>query len=41
VIDAYLGSHHDAPITEEDEQQRLAASEAELASEIAANEEKS
>ena len=41
VIDAYLGSHHDAPVTEEDEQERLAASEAELASEIAANEEKS
>jgi neutral amino acid transport system ATP-binding protein len=40
VIDAYLGSHHDAPISEEDEQERLAAGEAELASEIAANEEK-
>ena len=24
VIDAYLGSHHDAAITEEDEQERLA-----------------
>ncbi len=32
VIDAYLGSHHDAPISEEDEQQRLAEDEAELRS---------
>jgi neutral amino acid transport system ATP-binding protein len=30
VIDAYLGSHHDAPLTEEDEQEQLAAAEAEL-----------
>ena len=27
VIDAYLGSHHDAPLTEEDEQQVLAEAE--------------
>jgi neutral amino acid transport system ATP-binding protein len=30
VIDAYLGSHHDAPLTQEDEEQQLAAAEAEL-----------
>jgi branched-chain amino acid transport system ATP-binding protein len=30
VIDAYLGSHHDAPLTVEDEQAQLAAAEAEL-----------
>jgi neutral amino acid transport system ATP-binding protein len=30
VIDAYLGSHHDAPLTAEDEQEQLAAAEAEL-----------
>jgi neutral amino acid transport system ATP-binding protein len=30
VIDAYLGGHHDAPLTEEDEQEQLAAAEAEL-----------
>jgi neutral amino acid transport system ATP-binding protein len=30
VIDAYLGSHHDAPLTAEDEQAQLAAAEAEL-----------
>ncbi len=33
VIDAYLGSHHDAPISEDDEQQRLAEDEAELLAE--------
>jgi branched-chain amino acid transport system ATP-binding protein len=27
VIDAYLGSHHDAPLTDEDEARRLAAAE--------------
>jgi branched-chain amino acid transport system ATP-binding protein len=27
VIDAYLGSHHDAPLTEEEEQQILAEAE--------------
>jgi branched-chain amino acid transport system ATP-binding protein len=30
VIDAYLGGHHDAPLTDEDEQEQLAAAEAEL-----------
>ena len=30
VIDAYLGGHHDAPITEEDEREQLAAAEKEL-----------
>jgi neutral amino acid transport system ATP-binding protein len=30
VIDAYLGSHHDAPLTAEDELEQLAAAEAEL-----------
>jgi branched-chain amino acid transport system ATP-binding protein len=30
VIDAYLGSHHDAPLTLEDEEQQLAAAEREL-----------
>jgi branched-chain amino acid transport system ATP-binding protein len=31
VIDAYLGAHHDAPLTEEQEEQRIANAEAELA----------
>ena len=31
VIDAYLGAHHDAPLSVEEEQQQLAAAEAELA----------
>ncbi len=31
VIDAYLGAHHDAPLTEEQEEQRIASAEAELA----------
>ena len=35
VIDAYLGSHHDAPLTEEEEQQQLAAIEAAVEREIA------
>ena len=30
VIDAYLGSHHDAPLTEEEEQQVLAETEAKI-----------
>jgi neutral amino acid transport system ATP-binding protein len=30
VIDAYLGGHHDAPLTLEEEQQQIAAAEAEL-----------
>ncbi|MFC5999402.1 ABC transporter ATP-binding protein [Quadrisphaera sp. GCM10027208] len=30
VIDAYLGSHHDAPLTEEEEQQVLAEAEARI-----------
>ena len=34
VIDAYLGSHHDAPLTEEDEAEQLAAAEAELDAEL-------
>jgi branched-chain amino acid transport system ATP-binding protein len=34
VIDAYLGSHHDAPLTAEDEQAQLAAAEAELDAEL-------
>jgi neutral amino acid transport system ATP-binding protein len=34
VIDAYLGSHHDAPLTAEDEQEQLAAAEAELDAEL-------
>jgi branched-chain amino acid transport system ATP-binding protein len=28
VIDAYLGSHHDAPLTPQDEEQQLAEDEA-------------
>jgi branched-chain amino acid transport system ATP-binding protein len=31
VIDAYLGAHHDAPVTEEQEEQQIAIAEAELA----------
>ncbi len=30
VIDAYLGAHHDAPLTHEEEQAQLEAGEAEL-----------
>jgi neutral amino acid transport system ATP-binding protein len=30
VVDAYLGSHHDAPLTEQDEQQQLAEDEERL-----------
>ena len=39
VIDAYLGSHHDAALTEEDEQQVLAEAEEALERERAENEE--
>jgi neutral amino acid transport system ATP-binding protein len=35
VIDAYLGSHHDAPLSVEEEQKQLAEAEAALAEEIA------
>ena len=35
VIDAYLGSHHDAPLTDEDEQRQLAEIEDAVAREIA------
>ena len=38
VIDAYLGGHHDAPLTEAEEQRQLAAAEAELEAEHAAAE---
>jgi len=31
VIDAYLGSHHDAPLSEKEEQEQIAAAEAERA----------
>ena len=39
VIDAYLGSHHDAPLTEEEEQQILAEAEEALEKERAEQEE--
>ena len=39
VIDAYLGSHHDAPLSVEDEQRRLEEGDAALRAEIQANEE--
>jgi neutral amino acid transport system ATP-binding protein len=39
VIDAYLGGHHDAPLTEEEEEAQLAGAEAELEAEIAETEE--
>jgi neutral amino acid transport system ATP-binding protein len=35
VIDAYLGAHHDAPLTEEEEAAQLAAAEAAIAAEAA------
>jgi neutral amino acid transport system ATP-binding protein len=41
VVDAYLGSHHDAPLTEADEQQVLAEAEEALERERAENEESS
>ena len=34
VINAYLGAHHDAPLTAEEEEQQLEAAEAELLEEI-------
>jgi branched-chain amino acid transport system ATP-binding protein len=34
VIDAYLGAHHDAPLTAEEEQEQLEAGEAELDAEL-------
>ena len=40
VIDAYLGSHHDAPLTEEEEQQILAEAEESLEQERAEKESK-
>ena len=39
VIDAYLGSHHDAPLNEEEEQEQLAAAEAELEHDLELREE--
>ena len=36
VIDAYLGGHHDAPLTAEDEERQLAEVDAEVAQELAA-----
>jgi branched-chain amino acid transport system ATP-binding protein len=41
VIDAYLGAHHDTPLTEEDEQKVLAEAEQALELERARNEEES
>ncbi len=35
VIDAYLGAHHDAPMTEEEEARQLAEDEAAIAAELA------
>ena len=37
VIDAYLGAHHDAPLSIEEEEARLAEAESELQAEIAAD----
>jgi branched-chain amino acid transport system ATP-binding protein len=34
VIDAYLGAHHDAPLSEAEEEQQLHEAEAELEAEI-------
>ena len=34
VVDAYLGSHHDAPLTEAEEQEQLALAEQSLEQEI-------
>ena len=36
VIDAYLGTHHDAPLTEEDEEAQLVETQARVAAELAA-----
>jgi energy-coupling factor transporter ATP-binding protein EcfA2 len=41
VIDAYLGAHHDAALTEEQEQEIIAQAEEELERERAAHEETS
>jgi neutral amino acid transport system ATP-binding protein len=38
VIDAYLGGHHDAPLTAEEEREQLAEAEQELEAEIAGTE---
>jgi neutral amino acid transport system ATP-binding protein len=38
VIDAYLGTHHDAPLTKQEEEEQLAAAEAAIAAEEAASE---
>jgi branched-chain amino acid transport system ATP-binding protein len=38
VIDAYLGSHHDAPLSEEEAEEQLAEAEAELREEISETE---
>jgi neutral amino acid transport system ATP-binding protein len=38
VIDAYLGSHHDAPVSEEEAEEQLAEAEAELREEISETE---
>jgi branched-chain amino acid transport system ATP-binding protein len=38
VIDAYLGSHHDAPLSEEEAEAQLAEAEAELREEISETE---
>jgi neutral amino acid transport system ATP-binding protein len=34
VIDAYLGSHHDAPLTAAEEEAQLRAAEAAIAAEL-------
>jgi neutral amino acid transport system ATP-binding protein len=41
VIDAYLGGHHDAPLTEEEEQQQIELAEAQLDAAAAEREERS
>ncbi len=41
VIDAYLGSHHDAPLTIEEEADRIAEDEAIMRAELAEDEEHS
>ncbi|MDP9429352.1 MAG: ABC transporter ATP-binding protein, partial [Actinomycetota bacterium] len=41
VIDAYLGGHHDAPLTEEEEQQQIELAEAQLDAAAAGREERS
>ncbi|WP_166351249.1 ABC transporter ATP-binding protein [Phytoactinopolyspora limicola] len=39
VIDAYLGAHHDAPVTEAEEQQQLAEIESDIEAELSAPDE--